>query len=191
MADKIKAEFLLPGMNLSFLNGFSLADSSVWVLLLIFLGAAFVYGFSMGRNRLTVVMLGVYFSFILTRAIPWQALGFLGMGKSPASTVLIFIFLALILGFYFLIPHSSFRSVIKSQGRRRSGFWQVLVLGILQIGLILEIVISFLPDKVMAGLSPLAQLIFEGQAAQFLWLFLPILAMMFLRSRQQYGSYDE
>jgi len=152
--------------------------------LLIFLAVAFVYGLSMGRSRLVVVMLGVYFSYILTRAIPWQELTFLGIKQAPSSTSQIFVFLALILGFYFLIPHSAFRSVIKVQGRRRSGWWHALILSVLQIGLILQMIISFLSNKIVAGLSPLAQLIFSGQSAQFCWLLLPILAMMFLRTRQ-------
>jgi hypothetical protein len=49
--------------------------------------------------------------------------------------------------------------------------------------------IAFLPAKVVAGLSPLAQLVFVGQGAHFCWLFLPILAMMFLGGRQY--IYDE
>lgn len=171
-------------MNFSFLNNFSLSGSSDWILLLIFLAVAFVYGLSMGRSRLVVVTLGIYFSFILTRAIPWKQLTFLGIKEAPTSTVQIFIFLALILGFYFLIPHSALRSALKLQGRRRSGWWPVLILSILQIGLILEVVIGFLPAKVVAGLSPLAQLIFSGPIAQFCWLLLPISAIMFLRSRQ-------
>lgn len=171
-------------MNFSFLNNFSLSGSSGWILLLIFLAVAFVYGLSMGRSRLVVVTLGIYFSFILTWAIPWKQLTFLGIKEAPTSNVQIFIFLALILGFYFLIPHSALRSALKLQGRRRSGWWPVLILSILQIGLILEIVIGFLPAKVVASLSSLAQLIFSGPIAQFCWLLLPILAIMFLRSRQ-------
>lgn len=171
-------------MNFSFLNNFGLFSSSGWILLLIFLAVAFVYGLSMGRNRLVMVTLGIYFSYILTRAIPWKELTFLGIKQVPSSTSQIFIFLALILGFYFLIPHSAFRSVIRIQGRRRSTWWHALILSVLQIGLILQMVISFLSNKVVAGLSSLVQLIFCGETAQFCWLLLPILAMMFLRTRQ-------
>ncbi len=171
-------------MNLLFLNNFW-ANSSGWIMLLIFLGVALIYGLSMGRNRLVVMILGTYFSYILARAIPWKELTFLGIKEAPDSAVQIFIFLALILGFYFLIPHSSFHSALRIQ-RRHSCWWHSLIFSVLQIGLILQIVIGFLPGKVAAGLSPLAQLMFSGQTAQFLWLFLPILALMFLRSRQQY-----
>jgi len=171
-------------MNLSFLNNFSLSGSWDWVMIFIFLGIAFVYGLSMGRNRLAVVILGTYFSFILTKNIPWSALSFAGVKDAPSSTAQIFIFLGLILGFYFLIPHSALGSVMRLRGRNRSGWWQSLVLAVLQIGLILAIIIAFLPVNIISGLSPLAKTIFVGQLAQFIWLALPILAIMFMRHRR-------
>lgn len=172
------------------LNNINFSGSWDWVMVLIFLAVALVYGLSMGRNRLVIVMLGVYFSFLLTRAIPWKQLSFLGFKDAPSSTAQIFIFLALMLGFYFLIPHSVLRRAMRLGGKGAGAWWQVLILSILQIGLILAMVIVFLPVKVTAELSPLAQIIFVGPLAQFLWILLPILSIMFLRGRQQY-SYDE
>jgi len=172
------------------LNNFSLAGSWDWVMILIFLAVALVYGLSMGRNRLVIVMLGIYFSFLLTRAIPWTELTFLGLKEVPTSTTQIFIFLALALGFYFLIPHSVLRRAMRLGGRGPGAWWQVLILSVLQIGLTLAMVIVFLPVKVTGELSPLAQIIFVGPIAQFLWILLPILSIMFFRGRQQY-SYDE
>ncbi len=179
-------------MNLAFLNlqNISFSGSWDWVIVLIFLAVALVYGLSMGRNRLVIVMLGVYFSFLLTRAIPWKQLSFLGFKEAPSNTAQIFIFLALMLGFYFLIPHSALRHAMRLGGKGAGAWWQVLILSILQIGLILAMVIVFLPVKVTAELSPLAQIIFVGPLAQFLWILLPILGIMFLRGRQQY-SYEE
>lgn len=171
-------------MNFSFLNNFNWSGSWDWLIILFFLAAAFVYGLSMGRNRLTTVILGTYFSFILTKSLPWSELSFLGVRGSPSSTVQIFIVLAIILGFYFLIPHSALSSAIRLRGRGRGSWWQALVLSVLQIGLILSIVVSFLSGKIVAGLSPLAKTIFVGPLPQFLWLLLPILAIMFLRRRR-------
>ncbi len=185
------AEFLLPGMNFSSLNlsNFSFSGTWDWLIILVFLGVALVFGLSMGRNRLVIVMLGVYFSFLLTRAIPWKQLAFLELKETPDSTVQIFIFLALVIGFYFLIPHSSLRHAMRLGGKGISVWWQILILSILQIGLILAMVIVFLPVKVTTELSPFAQIIFVGPLAQFLWILLPILAIMFLRGRrQQYGE---
>ncbi|MFH1385428.1 MAG: hypothetical protein ABIG65_00040, partial [Patescibacteria group bacterium] len=136
------------------LSNFSFSGSWDWLMILVFLAVALVYGLSMGRNRLVIVMLGFYFSFLITRAIPWKQLTFLGLKEVPSSTAQIFIFLALVIGFYFLIPHSSLRHAMRLGGKGRGAWWQILVLSILQIGLILAMVVVFLPVKVTAELSP-------------------------------------
>ena len=76
---------------------------------MIFVILAFFYGMWMGRSRIIALTLGIYFSYILTQAIPWKELKFLGVKNPPESMVQIFVFLALILGFYFLIPYSGLR----------------------------------------------------------------------------------
>lgn len=175
----------MSGINLNSLSQWLAGD---WLMALIFLAVAAVYGLAMGRNRLVVVMLGCYFSYILTRAIPWKEMAFLGVKQSPSSTAQIFIFFVLLLGFYFALPHSAFSSALRLRGRRSSNWWQAIVFSTLQVGLILQMAISFLSVKVTASLSPLAQSIFVGQMAQFAWLLLPILAMMFLKSRRHYDT---
>lgn len=180
-------------MNLAFINlqNISFSGSWDWLSALVFLAVALAYGLFMGRNRLVVVMLGVYFSYLLTRAIPWTDLGWLGFKAAPDSTIQIFIFLALVLGFYFVIPHSALRHAMKLGGKGVGAWWQMLILSVLQIGLMLAMVIAFLPAKVTSGLSPLAQTVFVGPSARFIWILLPILAIMFLRGRQQAYSYEE
>jgi len=178
-------------MNFSFLDNFNLIAYSDWIMALVFLGVALVYGLSMGRNRLVTVTLGAYLAYFIAQAIPWKELTFLGIKNSPDSTVQIFIFLALILGFFFAIPRSAFKSSLRLGGRGRGNWWQVLILSILQIGLILALSISFLPIKTVVFLSPLAQSVFIGGIAQFLWLLLPILAIMFLGGSRQTYNYEE
>ncbi len=153
-------------------------------MVLMFLVVAFVYSLLMGRNRLVTVILGTYFSFLIVKFFPWKELSLFGIKESPGSGAQIFIFLAIILGFYFLLPHSALGSVMKLRGRGRTSWWQSLILSILQIGLILSVVIGFLSAKIVAGLSPIAKMIFIGSWPQFIWLFLPILAIMFLRRKR-------
>lgn len=155
-------------------------------MVLIFLAVALVYGLTMGRNRLVAVMLASYLSFLLTKAIPWGGLGFLGIKQPPPANVQIFIFLAIILGFYFLIPRSAWGSIWHLRGRSHGSWWQILTLSVLQIGLTLELVITFLPSKAVASFSPLAQRILLGSTTHFFWLLLPILAVLFLHQRRHY-----
>jgi len=171
-------------MNLLAITNFSWSGYWDWIIVLVFLAVAFIYGLSMGRNRLVILILGTYFSFLLTKNFPWGQLTFLGFKESPSSTIQIFIFLAIILAFYFLIPHSALGSVMRLRGRGRSAWWQSLVLSILQVGLILAVVVSFLPAKIVENLSAFTKTIFVGALAQFFWLLLPIFAIMFLRRKR-------
>ncbi len=171
-------------MNFSAITNLSWSGSWDWILIFIFLAVAFVYGLSMGRNRLAILILGTYFSLIITKNLPWSDLAFIGIKGAPDPIVQIFIFLAIILGFFFLIPHSALGSAARLRGRGRSSWWQAVILGILQIGLLLAVVISFLSSKISDALSPLAKNIFVGHLAQFLWLLFPILAVMFLRRKR-------
>lgn len=134
--------------------------------------------------------LGIYFSFILTQTIPWKELKFLGVEAPPDSMVQIFVFLALILGFYFLIPYSGLRHSLKLGSRERAGWWQILIASVFQIGLGIEVAISFLSSKVLADLNPMAKTLFVGEMAKFIWFLLPILALMFLRPPKGHYNMD-
>jgi len=173
-------------MNLLAITNFSWSGYWDWIIVLVFLAVAFIYGLSMGRHRLVILILGTYFSFVLTKFFPWSQMTFSGLKESPGSTIQIFIFLAIILAFYFLIPHSALGSVMRLRGRGRSSWWQSLVLSVLQVGLILAVIVSFLPAKIVDNLSVFTKTVFVGAIAQFLWLLLPIVAIMFLR-RKRHG----
>ncbi len=162
-----------------------------WLLILVFLGAGFGYGMVMGRNRLNLIALGGYFSFVIVKFLPWKELGFLNVGEVPDSNIQIFLFLAIILGIYFYAPHSAFGSVAKIHGRGKGSLWQLVILGILQLGFLASVVFSFLPAKTFADINPIFKQFFADDLFRFLWLLLPILAMFILKKRKTYSYGDE
>ncbi|MBI4708880.1 MAG: hypothetical protein HY764_01595 [Candidatus Portnoybacteria bacterium] len=162
------------------------------LLVLLFLAAAFGYGMALGKNRLNLVTIAIYFSLAITKSIPWSRVDFLATKDgSPNTNIQIFIFLAIILAIFFLGPHSALGSTIKISGRGRASWWQLTILGALQLGLLASIIISFLPPKIIADLDPLIKQFFISAEAQFLWLFLPIAAMFILKKRRKYGAREE
>lgn len=177
---------------MSFLaNIFSGIDlGSNWLLILVFLGIGFGYGLALGKNRLNLITLAAYFSLVITRAIPWKQLGFLGIKSMPDTNVQVFVFLAIILAIFFLAPHSGLGSAIRISGRGRANWWQLLILGALQLGFLISIVISFLPVKTIADLNPLIKQFFGDELARFFWLILPLTAIFVLKKRKKY-SYGE
>ncbi|MFH0852150.1 MAG: hypothetical protein V1845_00895 [bacterium] len=168
---------------------------SNWLLILVFLGAGLAYGLVLGRNKLNLITLAGYLSFAISKFIPWKT--FLGNDSTPDSNVQIFIFLGIILAIFFFGPRSGFSSAVKTGGRGRAAFWQLGIMGILQIGFLVSAVISFLPVKTLADLSlavrQILQIFYDpsNPLAQFLWLLLPLAAMFGLKARRSYNYSDD
>ncbi|MDD5589964.1 MAG: hypothetical protein PHQ47_02195 [Candidatus Portnoybacteria bacterium] len=155
-----------------------------WLLILIFLAAGLGVGLALGRNRLSLMTLSVYISLAIVRAVPWTELKFIGVKEAPDTNVLIFILLALTLGIFFVAPHSGLASVLRLHGRGRSSWWQLMLLGVALLGFFVSVVISFLPAKALADLQPLLIQFFVEDLAQFVWLILPLAAMLVLKRRR-------
>jgi hypothetical protein len=158
--------------------------SGNWLLILVFLAGGAAFGIGLGRNRLSLIVFSSYFSFIICKFIPWSV--FLGSKGAPDVNVQIFLFFAIILTIFFAAPYSGLSGSLRISGRGRSYFWQVAILGALEVGFIVSAVISFLPEKTVADLGSLAEQFFAGRLAQFLWLVLPLVGLMALKKRRSY-----
>jgi len=171
-----------------YLSNFHLGKASGWDILIIiaFIGAIFVYGLFLGRNRIIVLILSTYFSWIICNVLPWKkitAWKFLGMVE-PSPSFKIFVFLGIILILWILIPHSVLSSPLRI--RVKEGTWvQVFILSICQIGLLLYLLFSFLPKEVIAGFAPLIKKIFIGNDARLVWMCLPILALVLMKKKKK------
>lgn len=168
------------------LSNFHLTASWDLLVIVIFIGVAFLYGLTLGKNRLIILLLSTYFSLVIVGSIPWRIiLTIFGLKDLPSPTFKIFLFLAIILFFLFLIPHSVLGSSLGLGKHSRSSWFQILILSVLQIGLLASIILSFLSPKVIIDLNPLVKQFFLGQMPQFFWLSMPILAMIFLRRKEE------
>jgi len=153
-----------------------------WLLILVFLAGGAAFGIGLGRNRLGLIVFSSYFSFIICKFIPWTTF----LGREPDVNVKIFLFFAIILAIFFAAPYSGLSGSLRISGRGRSSFWQVAILGALEVGFIVSAVISFLPAKTIADLGSLAGKFFAGPLAQFLWLVLPLVGLMALKKKRSY-----
>ncbi|OGC48013.1 MAG: hypothetical protein A3A94_00165 [Candidatus Portnoybacteria bacterium RIFCSPLOWO2_01_FULL_43_11] len=172
-----------------FLTGFQIGAATGWdiFIVLIFLIAVFIYGFLLGKNRMIILLLASYFSLAIIQVIPWEKLSslkWLGLSKTPSSSSQIFVFLGIILLFYFLMPRSILGSALRIRKRGDASWPQLSILGLFQIGLFAAILLSFLPAKAITDFSPLVKKIFIGPEAQFVWVTLPILAMVLMRKKR-------
>lgn len=177
-------------MNLqNLLTNFNVGSASGWDLfiILVFLLAVFIYGFLLGRNRIIILLLTSYFSLVISGVLPWSKLisfSWLGLGKTPSPSLRILVFLGLILLFYLLIPRSILSSALRIRKRGDASWAQLFILSLLQLGLLAAVILSFLPNEVLADFTPLVKKIFVGDEAQFVWLTLPILVMVLMRRKK-------
>jgi len=173
----------------SFLSSFQVGAVSGWdiFIALVLLIAIFIYGFFLGRNRMIVILLSSYFSFLIVQNIPWwklSSIGWLGFEQSPSSSLKIILFLGIILLFYFLMPRSVLTSVLRVRKRGAASWWQLLLLSIVQIGFLAMVILSFLPLEAISNLAPTIKKLFIGPEAQFVWITLPILTILLMRKRK-------
>jgi len=174
----------------TFLSTFHIGAASGWdiFIILIFFVGVLIYGFFLGRNRMIVLLLGSYFSWAITQMLPWSRLtsvAWLGLGKTPSPSLKMLVFLGLVLVFYFLIPRSVLSSPLRIRKRGEASWLQLFLLSVVQIGFVVSVLVSFLPNDVIATLAPVIKKIFIGGDAQFVWVLLPILALVLMRRQKK------
>jgi len=161
-------------------------SAPTWDLFIVifFIVAALLYGLSLGRNRILVILISVYMALALVNAFPFSEslLAELKLGDSFVLKVTLFASIILVL--FFLLSRSALSSALVS--RRGDGSWfQVIIFSFLHVGLLISLVLSFVPKDFLENLSPLTRRIFATDTARFLWLLLPIIAMCLIMGRRR------
>jgi len=177
----------------SFLSSFHIGSASGWdvFIVLIFLIAVLIYGLFLGRNRMIVILISSYFSFLIVQNIPWwklSSVGWLGLEQDPSSSLRIILFLGVILLFYFLIPRSILTSTFRLKKRGLASWWQLLLIAIVQVGFLSMVIFSFMPQQALANLGSVIKKLLIGPEAQFVWITLPILAIVLMRKKKSLDS---
>jgi hypothetical protein len=140
-------------------------------IVIFFVVTVFLYGISLGRDRIIVILMSIYMALAVVSAAPY--INRLQDGTALKATSFIGIFLTL----FFLVSRTSLNKIF---GNLATGkLWQALLFSIMHVGLLVSITMSFLPSSSTAGLSPMTQKIFVSEIARFAWIVAPILAMVF------------
>lgn len=169
-------------MNAQFLTGLDV-NSPSWDLFifLFFIVATFVYGFTLGRSRIMVLLISTYMAIALVRTAPFLLnTQEVTIGSSPFFVVQITAFIAAMLLIFFFLANSGLRRAFAAnevQGKP----WQIIGFSVMQAGLMVATVLSFLPPADRAGLLGATRELFATDTALFLWTLLPIVLMMFVR----------
>jgi len=151
-------------------------------IILFFVAAALIYGMSLGRDRLVVILVSIYMSLAVVHYAP--LVGVLQRGGLSVDddffAFRIGVFLAAFIVLFFAVSRSALMNTIARRGESTGSFWQVILFSILQVGLLISIVLSFLPKEAVSHLASLTKQIFVDELAQFLWIIVPIVMMAIL-----------
>ncbi|MBU0598361.1 hypothetical protein KKF61_05250 [Patescibacteria group bacterium] len=154
-------------------------------IVLFFIVAAFLYGLSLGRDRIIIILVSIYMSLAIVEHAPIvNNEGFQNMINNIAGQFFVFqisAFLVLFVVFFFIITRSALVKTIASSDLP-GPWWQVLLYSILHVGLIVSIVLSYIPKESVEGvLAPLTQRVFTTDFAQNVWIIGPLLAMFIFK----------
>ncbi len=144
---------------------------AAWVLASVF------YAFAAGRGRIINILISVYMAKLLvieapflTESLSGRLPGALASLQQLAAFVAIFLLLFLLLG----------RFVFKTSAdhRHMSSMFFGLIFAFLQVGLLINIVLTLLPVGIQSNFSQLIKVIFLHPSAAFVWLVLPIVYLV-------------
>ncbi len=149
-------------------------------IVLFFLVAAFLYGLSLGRDRIIVILVSIYMSLAIINTAPFIGLKVTEISVSSLFAVRITAFLGLFIILFFLLSRSALLKTIASSDTQGS-WWQVIIFSFLHVGLLISIILSYLPSASINTLAPLTQTIFTTETSRFIWIILPVLAMVMIK----------
>lgn len=165
----------------SFLSSINWAQPT-WDLFIVlfFVVAAFLYGLSLGRDRVIVILISVYMALAVVNSAPFIG-NFRGdIGDTQFFGFRISTFLVVFILLFFLMSQSALLRTVASSDSRGS-WWQVLLFSFLHVGLLISITLSFLPPAAASHLAPLTQKVFVEDVGRFAWIVAPIAAMILVK----------
>jgi len=149
-------------------------------IILFFIVAGFLYGLSLGRDRIIVILISVYMALAVVNSAPFIGNFQADIGINEFFAFRISTFVVVFIVLFFLMSRSALLSTIAGSDSRGS-WWQVLLFSFLHVGLLISITLSFLPPSASTHLAPLTQKIFVQDIGRFIWIVAPIVAMMVIK----------
>lgn len=154
-------------------------------IILFFVVAAFLYGLSLGRDRIIVILVSIYMSLAIVEHAPFLNSQWLhDWINNLVNQFFVFQISAFVLLFVFLMLIITRSALMKTIAASDTAgpWWQVLLYSILHVGLIVSIILSYLPKETVEDiLAPLTRQIFTTDVALSVWMIGPLVAMFLFK----------
>lgn len=149
-------------------------------IVLFFIVAGFLYGLSLGRDRVIVILISVYMALAVVNSAPFIGNFQADVGINQFFVFRMSAFVVVFIVLFFLMSRSALLSTVASSDTQ-GAWWQVLLFSFLHVGLLISITLSFLPPSAASHLAPLTQRIFVQDIGRFIWIVAPIAAMILIK----------
>ncbi|MCH8049448.1 hypothetical protein IH979_01920 [Patescibacteria group bacterium] len=147
------------------------------LVVLVVLAVVIAYSFTIGKDYVTTIIIALYMAAAGITFAPLLASLTLDVDLEPHS-IKIILLIALFLITLWIISHNGyFEPYIVPSG------WEVVVFSVLFTGLLLTLVVTYLPQEVIDGFAPSTRLLFANDSAATIWVLAPIGAMILIKGR--------
>lgn len=157
-------------------------------IVLFFIVASLIYGISLGRDRIIVILIAIYMSLAIVNYIPFISEFNANISVNDAFALRVSVFLGVFILLFFFLSHSA---LIKTLGHNsaQGGLISVMIFSFLHVGLLLSVTLSFFPTDLADVLSPAMQTVFISDTARAIWVILPVIAMAIFGRRERDRNY--
>lgn len=146
-------------------------------ILLFFVLAVLLYGFSMGKSRLVVNMVAIYVAMVIAQAVERLRVVTVYMPAHKLFMTQIAVFLIAFVGLYYLLGRKSpLERVVRSA--RKEKLLHIVAYSIAHVGLIVTVILSFIPESIDVHFSSATQIMFLHDYAYIGWIVLPVILMI-------------
>lgn len=145
----------------------------LFIVLLFFVGA-FLYGLSLGRDRILVILTSIYVALAIVNTAPYLSEFNLGVDVNGQSLFHVTVFLGTFLVLFFLLSRAAVNSFAGDDNGR---WWHSIVFSFFHVGLMLSIVLRYLPSDILNNISEGMRWYLISDPARFFWLVAPVVVM--------------
>jgi hypothetical protein len=148
-------------------------------ILLVWLVASVMYAFAAGRGRILTVMLSIFMAKLLVLEAPFLSSGVADrLNITMLSLQQLATFGILFIVFFIFLGRYVFKT--SADTKQFSGLIFSVAFSFLQVGLLINCVLTLLPLEIQENFSTLIQTVFIHTPASFIWLILPVLFLVIL-----------
>jgi hypothetical protein len=148
-------------------------------ILLAWIVGSVLYAFTAGRGRIINILISVYMAKLLVIEAPFLTDAITErLPDSVGSIQQLVVFLILFLVLFLFLGRYAFKT--SADSKHLGSILYSVVFAILQIGLLINIILTFLPEGVKNSFSQLIQVVFIKEPSSFVWLLVPLAFLIVL-----------